>query len=79
MEQLPPSLQFLGEEKKRDEDPVLRMMCIEILLLLSTSRFINPEFLLTKAYTGRQAMRTRGAYFVIRELHKVEQDQAVRG
>jgi hypothetical protein len=39
MEQLPPTLQFLGSEKKREEDPVLRMMCIEILLLLSTSQF----------------------------------------
>ena len=37
MEQLPPTLQFLGEDKKREEDTVLRMMCIEILLLLSTS------------------------------------------
>lgn len=38
MEQLPPTLQFLPPEKKRDQDPILRMMCIEILLLLSTSK-----------------------------------------
>lgn len=37
MEKLPATLQFLGPEKKREQDPVLRMMCVEILLLLSTS------------------------------------------
>ena len=40
MEQLPPTLQFLGAEKKREEDTVLRMMCVEILLLLSTSESV---------------------------------------
>ena len=30
------------------------------------------------AFPGRQALRNRGAYFVIRELHKVEEDQQVR-
>ena len=29
------------------------------------------------AFTGREALRTRGAYLVVREHHKVEQDQAV--
>lgn len=41
MEKLPPTLQFLPPEKKREEDPVLRMMCIEILLLLSTSQLAS--------------------------------------
>mgnify|MGYP002718856984 CR=1 FL=1 len=80
MDQLPPTLQFLGPEKKREEDPVLRMMCVEILLLLSTSEFRYDRFrvsFLLAAYTGRQALRNRGAYLVVRELHKVEQDQAV--
>ena len=38
MEKLPPTLQLLPPRKEREKDPVLRMMCIEILLLLSTSR-----------------------------------------
>lgn len=66
MEQLPPTLQFLGVEKKREQDTVLRMMCIDILLLLSTT------------FTGRESLRGRGAYFVVRELHKVETDQAIK-
>lgn len=39
MEQLPDTLQFLGADKKREQDPVLRMMCVEILLLLATSEY----------------------------------------
>jgi len=79
MEQLPPTLQFLGAEKKREEDPVLRMMCIEILLLLSTSEFLTYRLRipLIAAFTGREALRTRGAYLVVREHHKAEKDQAV--
>lgn len=38
MEKLPATLQFLGADKKREQDTVLRMMCVEILLLLSTSK-----------------------------------------
>lgn len=39
MEQLPPTLQFLSPDKVREQDPVLRMMCVEILLLLSTCEY----------------------------------------
>lgn len=38
MEKLPPTLQFLPPEKERERDTVLRMMCVEILLLLATSK-----------------------------------------
>lgn len=38
MEQLPATLQFLPPDKLREQDSVLRMMCVEILLLLSTCR-----------------------------------------
>jgi len=31
----------------------------------------------TSAFTGREILRKRGAYFVVRELHKVETDQQV--
>jgi hypothetical protein len=39
MEQLPATLQFLPPDKLREQDPVLRMMCVEILLLLSTCKY----------------------------------------
>jgi len=67
MEKLPETLQFLPPTKKREQDPVLRMMCIEILLLLSTT------------FTGREALRKRGAYYVVREAHKVETDPEIKG
>lgn len=43
---LPETLQFLGPEKVRERDPVLRMMCVEILLLLATSKLavLSPSF-----------------------------------
>ncbi|CAD6589786.1 MAG: hypothetical protein TREMPRED_005515, partial [Tremellales sp. Tagirdzhanova-0007] len=66
MESLPSILQFLPPTKEREKDPVLRLMCVEILLLLSTT------------FPGRQALRNRGAYFVVRELHKVEADQQIK-
>jgi hypothetical protein len=66
MEQLPATLQFLPPTKKREQDGVLRMMAVEILLLLSTT------------FTGRDTMRKRGAYFVVREAHKAETDQPIK-
>jgi hypothetical protein len=81
MDKLPATLQFLGPEKKREQDTVLRMMCVEILLLLSTSEFrlsiCRSSQADRVAYTGRQSMRDRGTYYVIREAHKVETDQPV--
>ncbi|KAL7422943.1 Protein hgh1 [Cryptotrichosporon argae] len=66
MDVLPATLQFLPPTKTREQDPVLRMMCIEILLLLSTT------------FTGRHALRSRGAYYVVREAHKAESDQQIK-
>ncbi|KAJ9098152.1 hypothetical protein QFC21_004481 [Naganishia friedmannii] len=59
---LPETLQFLGPEKVRERDPVLRLMCVEILMLLATS------------FTGREALRNRGAYTVIKIAHEAETD-----
>lgn len=42
---LPETLQFLGPEKEREQDPVLRLMCVEILLLLATSESHLPFLL----------------------------------
>lgn len=36
-ENLPESLQFLGPDKVRERDPVLRLMCVEVLMLLAAS------------------------------------------
>jgi hypothetical protein len=37
-----------------------------------------PKVIANKAaYTGRQSMRDRGTYYVVREAHKVETDQQV--
>ncbi|RSH87013.1 hypothetical protein EHS25_003501 [Saitozyma podzolica] len=66
MDKLPATLQFLPPTKQREKDTVLRMMCVEILLLLATT------------FTGRETLRQRGAYYVVRELHKVEADQAIK-
>lgn len=33
---------------------------------------------LTPAYTGRETLRRRGAYYVVREAHKVETDQGIK-
>ncbi len=39
MDALPATLQFLGPDKVRECDPVLRLMCVEVLLLLATSEW----------------------------------------
>jgi hypothetical protein len=39
MDKLPVTLQFLPPTKQREKDTVLRMMCVEILLLLATSEW----------------------------------------
>lgn len=66
MDKLPETLQFLPPTKTRERDTVLRMMCVEILLLLATT------------FTGRQTLRDRGTYFVVREAHKNESDQQIK-
>lgn len=33
---------------------------------------------LTSGYTGRETLRARGAYYVVREAHKVESDQGIK-
>jgi hypothetical protein len=45
MENLPESLQFLPPTKEREKDPVLRLTCVEIMLLLATSKPPSPYFL----------------------------------
>ncbi|XP_029008003.1 protein HGH1 homolog isoform X1 [Betta splendens] len=61
-EGLPVDLQYLPEDKKREEDPDIRKMLLETLLLLTA----------TKA--GRQVLKEKNVYPVIRELHRWEKD-----
>ncbi|XP_003737812.1 protein HGH1 homolog [Galendromus occidentalis] len=65
MEQLPIDCQYLGSEKKMDENPDIRRMLIESLNQLCATRF------------GRKYLKANGVYFVLRELHKVEKDPSV--
>lgn len=64
-ESLPEECQMLDEAKKRESDPALRMMLVECLLLLCTNLY------------GRQCLRARGAYVVVREAHLKENDEKI--
>ncbi|XP_064557261.1 protein HGH1 homolog [Zonotrichia leucophrys gambelii] len=62
MEQLPVDLQFLPPEHRREEEPEIRKMLLETLLLLAATR------------PGRLHLRSMGSYLVLRELHGWESD-----
>ncbi|EPQ31473.1 uncharacterized protein PFL1_00808 [Pseudozyma flocculosa PF-1] len=64
-ETLPEECQMLPEDKKRERDPALRLMLVESLLLLCTNLY------------GRQCLRARGAYVVLRSAHLVEKDEKI--
>ncbi|XP_070604571.1 protein HGH1 homolog [Erythrolamprus reginae] len=65
MERLPLDLQYLPAEKQREPEADIRKMLLETLLLLTATK------------QGRLLMREKGAYFVLRELHKWEEDSGV--
>ncbi|XP_074841649.1 protein HGH1 homolog isoform X1 [Carettochelys insculpta] len=65
MERLPVDLQYLPQDKQREEDPDLRKMLLEAILLLTA----------TKA--GRRLVREKGTYLVLRELHRWEPEPDV--
>lgn len=56
----------MGSDKKREDDPNRQLILVECLLLLSSSK------------VGRQALRDRSAYFIIRELHLATQNVGVQ-
>ena len=66
VEKLPVDLQYLDEDKGVEEDPDLRKMLLETLNQLCATRI------------GREVMRQKNAYFILRELHKSEKDASVR-
>ncbi|KDQ50743.1 hypothetical protein JAAARDRAFT_551131 [Jaapia argillacea MUCL 33604] len=59
-ERLHPTLQFLPPTKKREPDPALRLIHVETLLLLCTTRW------------GREFLRDNGVYEIVRAAHVVE-------
>ncbi|KAJ1560555.1 hypothetical protein HK405_006679 [Cladochytrium tenue] len=63
---MPPELQFLEPGHRREPDPRLRLILVEALLLLAHSR------------PGREHLRRRKAYPVVRGLHTAEPDADVR-
>lgn len=66
IEGLPMELQYLDDDKKIEEDPDLRKMILESLTQLCAKR------------TGREILRKKNAYLILRELHKVEKDREVQ-
>ena len=64
-EALPEACQLVDENKPRERDPALRLMLVECLLLLCTSLY------------GRQCLRARGTYVVVREAHLAEDREEI--
>ncbi|XP_077532779.1 protein HGH1 homolog [Haemaphysalis longicornis] len=65
MEKLPLDLQYLGSDKRREESPEIRQMLIEAITQLCATK------------KCRVQVKDSGAYYVLRELHKVEQCRPV--
>lgn len=59
---LPVDLQYLPEDKKREEDPDIRKMLLETLLLLTATK------------PGRQTLKEKSVYPIVREFHRWEKD-----
>lgn len=64
-ESLPDACQLVDENKPREKDSALRLMLVECLLLLCTSHY------------GRESLRQRGAYIVVREAHLQEEKEQI--
>ncbi|XP_032838423.2 protein HGH1 homolog [Tyto alba] len=65
MERLPVDLQYLPQDKQREEEPDIRKMLLEAIMLLTA----------TKA--GRHIVREKGTYLILRELHRWEREPDV--
>lgn len=62
-DELPIDLQFLEDDKQREEDPEIRKILLESLMQLCITR------------KCRENMRSQNAYYILRELHKWEEDK----
>jgi hypothetical protein len=65
-EQLPEELQLLDDDCKRDEDHLVLRTHLDTLLVLTGSR------------EGRDLLRQKGVYYIIRECHLAVDDDEVR-
>jgi len=65
MDKLPVDLQYLDEDKEIEQDPDIRKMLLEALTQLCATKF------------GREYLREKNAYIILRELHKQEKDREV--
>ncbi|XP_013998225.1 protein HGH1 homolog isoform X2 [Salmo salar] len=61
-EGLPVDLQYLPEDKEREEDPDIRKMLIETMILLTATK------------VGRQILKARNVYAIMREFHNWEKE-----
>ena len=66
VEKLPLDLQYLDEDKKMEEDPDLRKMILEAINQLCATK------------SGREIIRSKSSYFILKELHKIEKDKHVK-
>ncbi|XP_066594572.1 protein HGH1 homolog [Prorops nasuta] len=64
-DKLPINLQYLPENKQRETDPDIRIMLLEALMQLCATK------------KGREYLRSKNAYIILRELHKAEKDKNV--
>ncbi|TRY87367.1 hypothetical protein DNTS_003940 [Danionella cerebrum] len=86
-EGLPVDLQYLPEDKKREEDPDIRKMLLEALMLVREAPIFislhSDYFLLfslsqlTATKAGREIMKSKNVYPIMREFHKWEKDPEV--
>lgn len=65
-EKMPPEVQFLPPDKKRDGNVEVLRACMESLLLLCSTA------------EGRAVMRGCGVYAIVRKVHEVCSDEEVR-
>lgn len=78
VERLPVDLQYLGEDKEREQDTDLRVMLLErqgtlLFPLLESKANLCSLTQLCATRQGRQRMREQNVYLVLRQYHKVSQ------
>ncbi|KAI8924214.1 hypothetical protein BC831DRAFT_466613 [Entophlyctis helioformis] len=66
MDGMPDELQFLEPSKRREQDPKIRLMLVEILVLLTSTR------------AAREYMRAIKVYPIVKKLHLQEHDMDVQ-
>nr|CAG4646387.1 EOG090X08WK [Macrothrix elegans] len=64
-DKLPIELQYLGDDKTRESDPDIRKMLLEALTQLCATKY------------GREYLRSKNTYVILRELHKWEKEANV--